>query len=116
MLQLNVQRAADIPTTFSVENDAHPIILQDNNKISVKAQDVRKVKEYLSLMDPFFKTRLNVVFHKASDVESIHQILSDRKVHPEDVHQIVMLSEKMKLLCSTVIFIILTICNEPINE
>ena len=103
-------------TRYTIEVDGHQNTSQLVHKICVKGQDIIKIKELMILMDPWFKTRINLAFNKATDVESVLQILAERKVHPEDVTQLLFLSEKMKLISSTVIFLILAICNEPMNE
>ena len=69
-------------------------------------KDVTHVHETLDTMEQWFPTRIYSIFHQASEVNDVITLLTNRKLHPDDMTTLMVLSERMKIMASALIFII----------
>ena len=81
--------------------DGHPSISQQ-----VDQQNLTEIHETLETMDTWFPTRIESVFNKAREVKDVITLLTNRKLHPDDMTTLMILSERMKMMPSALIFII----------
>ena len=68
---------------------------------------MEKVNETLTTMDTWFPTRIYNIFHGATTVKDVIALLNNRRVHPDDLTTLMILAERMKMMTSALIFIII---------
>ena len=74
---------------------------------TVSEEDVARVHDALETKDSWFPSRVYSVFHKAENVRDVVTILTGRRLHPDDMTTLVILSERMKIMVSALVFVII---------
>ena len=72
----------------------------------VAERDLSLANEQLETMDQWFPTRIHNIFGRAKEFKDVITIMTGRQIHPDDLTTLIIMSERLKVMPSALIFLI----------
>ena len=89
------------PVTFTPEDRRSQLSIY-----RVDERDISLAHETLETMDQWFPTRIHNVFGRAKEFKDVITLMTGRQIHPDDMTTLIIMSERLKVMPSALIFLI----------